>query len=81
MFIEDNSDILIASVRPSCLKPKNQPKFGRLKIKFDDDPGSAKRSRKTKFGPTFYVFYIIRIRIPRSGIRDEALKDLLCSVI
>ena len=42
------------SVRPSvCLKPK----FGRLKTKFDDDTGSAKRPRKTKFGPTFYVFY------------------------
>ena len=41
------------SVRPS-VRPK--PKFGRLKTKFDDDAGSAKRPRKTKFGPTFYVF-------------------------
>ena len=40
------------SVRPSvCLKPK----FGRLKTKFDDDAGSAKRPRKTKSGPTFYL--------------------------
>ena len=58
--------MFIASVRPSvrlsvCLKPK----FGRLKTKFDDDAGSAnrmwggsaKRPPKTKFGPTFYVFY------------------------
>ena len=50
--------MFIVSVRPSvcpsiCLKPK----FGRLKTKFDDDAGSAKRSLKTKFGPTFYVFY------------------------
>ena len=45
------------SVRPSvCLKPK----FGRLKTKFDDDAGSAKRPRKTKFGPTFYVFYKLK---------------------
>ena len=33
-----------------------------LKPKFDDDAddaceGSSKRTRKTKFGPTFYVFY------------------------
>ena len=56
--------MFIASVRPSvrpsvCLKPK----FGRLKPKFDDDAegGSAKRTRtlKTKFGPTFYVFYTL----------------------
>ena len=51
--------MFIASVCPSvCLKPK----FGRLKPKFDDDAegGSAKRTRtlKTKFGPTFYVFYL-----------------------
>ena len=53
-------NILIASVCMSCLKPKKHfgQKFGRLKTKFDDDAGSAKRPRKTKFGPTFYVFYL-----------------------
>ena len=58
--------MFIASVRPSvCLSVCLKPKFGRLKTKFDDDAGSAKRTwvgsakwpRKTKFGPTFYIFY------------------------
>ena len=57
--------MFIASVRPSvcpsvCLKPK----FGRLKPKFDDDAEGGvreadSRTRKTKFGPTFYVFYYL----------------------
>ena len=56
--------MFIASVRrlSVCLSVcLTKPKFGRLKSKFDDDAdnaceGSAKRTRKTKFGPTFYVF-------------------------
>ena len=33
--------MFIASVRPSV---RLKPKFGRLKTKFDDDAGSAKRT-------------------------------------
>ena len=48
--------MFIASVCPSV---RLKPKFGCLKPKFDDDAaGSAKRIRKIKFGPTFYVFYL-----------------------
>ena len=56
------------SVCPSvCLSVCLKPKFGRFKTKFDDDAEGGPRSgpadpkdpqtRKTKFGPTFYVFY------------------------
>ena len=64
------------SVRPSvCLSVCLKPKFGRLKTRFDDDAdnafdGSAKRTRKTKFGPTFYVFYKASETMkPRTGIK------------
>ena len=54
--------MFIASVRPSvCLSEtkiwtfenKNFAPFEKA-----DVTGSAKRRRKTKFGPTFYVFYL-----------------------
>ena len=50
------------SVRLSvCLSVCLKPKFGRLKTKFDDDAEGVReadpQTRKTKFGPTFYVFY------------------------
>ena len=37
--------MFIASVRPSV---RLKPKFGRLKTKFDDDAGSAKRPQKLR---------------------------------
>ena len=73
--------MFIASVRPSvrlsvCPSVRLKPKFGRLKTKFDDDAGSAKRTivrgsakrpRKTKFGPTFYVSYLLRLSVRPFG--------------
>ena len=50
--------MFIASVRLSVCLSVCLSKFGRLKTKFDDD---AERTRKTKFGPTFYVFYIYSV--------------------
>ena len=59
-------NMFIASVRPSV---RNQ---NLVKTKFDDDAGSAKRPRKTKFGPTSSIWYIGDLGPARdSGFRDE----------
>ena len=61
--------MFIASV---CLSVCLKPKFGRLKTKFDDDARSAKRPRKTKFGPKFYVFYLKITAVYTATLRFRA---------